>query len=106
MHVKESTESQLPFPSEVTVGGKLMERGLHQRITTEHTWLPGRTKSFIVSKSIKIMLKSFSCKYIARELICQGADRTTSLQVTGVMVVSQGNLVTFDVHSRSKHLRS
>lgn len=79
-----------------------------RRITpaTKGTWLPERTKSFIVAKLIKIVLKAFPCKHVARELICQGADRTTSLQVTGAVVVSQDNLVKFDVRSRSKRLRS
>jgi len=53
------------------------ERDGKRRITpaTKGTWLLERTKSFIVSKSIKMILKGFPCKPIARELICWGLIR-------------------------------
>lgn len=45
------------------------------------------------------VLKAFPCKHVARELMCQGVDRTTPLQVTEV-VVSKDSLLKFDMHSR------
>lgn len=76
-----------------------MER--KQKITSVTKYVAsGKDKILYCIKISTKALKAFPCEHVVRELICQGVDGTTLLQVTEVVVVSKDSLLKFGMPSR------